>query len=364
MNLNSQKILFFTRTMSLGGTENVVLQLCEIFQPIVKKIVVCSCGGVNTNKLKNMGIKHYSIPDIENKNADTIIKVSRMLKKIITSENITLIHTHHRMAAFYVSFFKLYKKCCFVNTSHNTFMDKKWLTRYAYKNAFMVACGEMVKKNLVDFYKMPSSEIEVICNAVKPFDGNIVKDTLIKELHNQGFFVVGNVGRLSEQKGMEYYIQAIPLVLKRHRNVRFLIIGEGEDREKLEVLARDIGVEDKVFFMGFRTDIQNLMSQIDLVVLSSLREGLPLVPIEAFSVGRTIVATAVDGTVELVEDKYNGLLVEKKDFYELAEKICWMISNKQKMKEMETRAHLLYINKYSYEQFALKYKSFIKRIIK
>ena len=67
MDLGKQNILFFTRTMMLGGTENVVLQLCEVFKPKVNKIVVCSCGGVNVEKLTEMGIRHYQIPDISSK---------------------------------------------------------------------------------------------------------------------------------------------------------------------------------------------------------------------------------------------------------------------------------------------------------
>ena len=67
--LQNQNVLLFARTMGLGGTENVVLQLCEILRPVVNKVVVCSCGGVNEKLLQNMGIKHYTIPDIEKKNS-------------------------------------------------------------------------------------------------------------------------------------------------------------------------------------------------------------------------------------------------------------------------------------------------------
>ena len=67
MRLQDQNVLFFTRTMALGGTENVVLQLCEVFRPLVNRIVVCSSGGINEEKLKAMGIAHYTVPDIEQK---------------------------------------------------------------------------------------------------------------------------------------------------------------------------------------------------------------------------------------------------------------------------------------------------------
>lgn len=97
MKLEDQNILFLTRTMELGGTENVVLQLCEIFKPLVNKVVVCSCGGVNEHKLQEMGIKHYIIPDISEKNPRSIVKTIITIKKIVDKENITLVHSHHRM---------------------------------------------------------------------------------------------------------------------------------------------------------------------------------------------------------------------------------------------------------------------------
>lgn len=81
--LQNQNVLLFTRTMGLGGTENVVLQLCEILKPVVKKVVVCSCGGINEKKLEIMGIQHYTIPDIEQKDLKTITLVLRQVKRII-----------------------------------------------------------------------------------------------------------------------------------------------------------------------------------------------------------------------------------------------------------------------------------------
>ena len=77
----------------------------------------------------------------------------------------------------------------------------------------------------------------VIHNAVKPFDGEVVVDPLIKKLHDDEMFVVGSVGRLSEQKGMEYFIKAIPTVLKSNQKVRFVIAGSGEDETKLRKIS-------------------------------------------------------------------------------------------------------------------------------
>ena len=356
--LSKQNILFFTRTMELGGTENVILQLCETFKPLVNKIVVCSCGGVNEKKLKELNIKHYTIPDIENKNPSCILIVSKMLKKIIKNENITVVHTHHRMAAFYVAFLKIYKKCLFINTSHNTFDNKVKFTRYAYNHANLVACGEMVKKNLVETFGLPEKQVTVIHNAVKPFDDPVKVDPFIKQLHDKGCFVVGNIGRLSEQKGMEYFINAIPTIKLYMNNVKFVIVGTGEDEKKLMNLVTKLELKDDCYFLGYRSDVQNLMSQLDLVVLSSLWEGLPLTPIEAFSVGRTVVATAVDGTVEIVNDGINGYLVSPKNSLEIAEKVVEVLQNKEIKTSFEKAALHTYEGDFSFNQLKNSYKSY------
>lgn len=355
MKLSEQNVLFFTRTMKLGGTENVVLQLCEILKPEVNKIVVCSCGGINVDKLEEMGIKHYQIPDIETKSPKTMIMVSMRLCSIIKKENITMIHTHHRMAAFYVSILGLYKKCTFIATAHNTFYDKKFLTNFAYKNCYVVACGEMVKKNLVDYYGLSDNQVTVIHNAVKTFNGEIIEDPLVKKLHDDGYFVIGNIGRLSEQKGMEYYIKAIPMVVKECPQARFVIAGSGEDESKLKELSKSIGADNDLTFLGYRNDIQNLMRQLDLIVLSSLWEGLPLTPIEAFSVGKTIVATEVDGTPEVVKDGINGLLIDSKSSNQIAEKVIWMVEHPEEKKKMEDNASASYKEEFSMDKFAEGY---------
>ena len=353
--LRKQNILFFTRTMGLGGTENVVLQLCEILKPKVSKIVVCSCGGVNIEKLNDMGIKHYSIPDIETKSPKSMITVSMRLCSIIKKENITVIHTHHRMAAFYVSILGLYKKYTFIATAHNTFHDKKFLTNFVYKNCNVIACGEMVKRNLVDYFGLSDNQVTVIHNAVKPFDGEIILDPLVKKLHDEGCFVIGNIGRLSEQKGMEYYIKAIPMVVRACPLARFVIAGSGEDESKLKELSKSIGADKYLTFFGYRNDIQNLMSQLDLIVLSSLWEGLPLTPIEAFSVEKTIVATAVDGTPEIVKDGINGLLIDSKSSRQIAEKVIWMVEHPEEKKKMEDNASVIYKEEFSMDRFAEEY---------
>ena len=358
MDLSKQNILFFPRTMGLGGTENVVLQLCEIFKPLVNNIVVCSCGGENVKRLEKMGIRHYTIPDIEDKSPSAIFKTANQIRKIVREEKITVIHTHHRMAAFYVAFLRLYRKCAFINTCHGIFADKKFLTKYAYRHAKLIACGNIVKNNLIDYFNIPNMRIKVIQNSVSPFNGIIHEEEVIKRLHKHGCFVVGNISRLSEEKGVNYFICSLPKVIEKHPKTHYVIIGAGNEEEKLRHLTKELKVEEQVHFLGYRTDVQSLMTQVELVVLSSLTEGLPLAPIEAFSVGKTVVATAVGGTLDVVEDKMTGFLVKPKNPEQIAEKVIWMIEHPAEKKLMEQKAQECYRKDYSIERFQHAYLDF------
>ena len=138
--LRKQNVLMITRTMGLGGTENVVLQLCEILSNKVNKIVVCSSGGVHEKRMQKLGIMHYVIPDIASRNPMDILKSCHLIKNIIKREQITIVHSHHRMAALYVELIAP-KNIVKVANAHNTFVDKKKLTQLAYQNTKIVAVG-------------------------------------------------------------------------------------------------------------------------------------------------------------------------------------------------------------------------------
>lgn len=356
MNMAEQNLLFYTRAMGYGGAEKIVLQMCRALKPFVQSITVVSGIGAKVQILDDMGIQFYEIPDFESRSPKVMLKIARTLLKIIKEEHITIIHTHQRMAAFYIAALGLYRKCVFINTSHNTFQDKRLLTAFAYHHANLVACGEKVKKNLMDTYHFPDSRITVIRNAIMPFEEEMKPEPELSKYRENSCFLIGNIGRLTEQKGMEYFLQAIPIITTRYPMARFLIIGTGENEyeEKLKALAEQLGIWEYVKFMGYRADVQNLMSQMDLVVLSSLWEGMPLTPLEAFSVKKTIVATAVDGTVEIIRDGENGYLIPPRNPKAIAEKVIDLIEHPDRRHTMEENGYRTFLTEFSFDVFSQK----------
>jgi len=147
-------------------------------------------------------------------------------------------------------------------------------------------------------------------------------------------FIIGNVGRLEKVKGHKFLIEAFKKVQEERGDsfLKLVIIGEGEEKENLVKYVRELGLGDNIIFTGYRKDIEELMAIMDIFVLSSLREGLPRVLVQAAAVGVPSVAFNVDGVPEIVKDGYNGFLVKPRDVNQLADKIIKYIDNRALIK--------------------------------
>jgi len=153
--------------------------------------------------------------------------------------------------------------------------------------------------------------------------------------------VVGLIGRLSYQKGPEYFIQAAQLILQKEDNVLFLLIGDGKLREKCVKLAARLGISSQIKILGFRDDIPELLQVLDIYVLSSRWEGLGRSLTEALYLAKPTVATSVDGVPELVQNKKTGILVPPANPQALAEGVLYLLNDLDKGKKMAHNAKKL-----------------------
>jgi glycosyltransferase involved in cell wall biosynthesis len=133
--------------------------------------------------------------------------------------------------------------------------------------------------------------------------------------------LVGIVARLVPIKGHHVFLHAAARVLEKRRDVWFAVVGDGELRGELEDLVRHLDLGDRVVFTGFRNDLANVYSALDIVALTSFNEGLPVTIIEAMTAARPVVATDVGGVSELVEEGKTGFLVSEGDSAALADRI-------------------------------------------
>ncbi len=147
-------------------------------------------------------------------------------------------------------------------------------------------------------------------------------------------YVVGSIGRLDVQKGYVYLLEAVPLVLRVAPQALFMLVGDGPLREELEARALSLGISSRVWFAGARDDPERMLAAMDLFVLPSLWEGLPLVILEALAAGKPIVATRTTGTEELVRDGREAVLVPPRDSVALAEAILRLIRSSRLRREL------------------------------
>jgi glycosyltransferase involved in cell wall biosynthesis len=158
------------------------------------------------------------------------------------------------------------------------------------------------------------------------------------------------VGRLEPQKDPACLLDALSLVVPAFPKARLVMVGDGSLRPALERRAASAGLTDRVSFVGFLEDIAACYELAELVLLPSRYEGMPLVAIEAGAAARPIVATAVDGTCEVVEHEHTGLLVPPGDPAALARAICRLLADPERARTMGQAARRRVCEHFSLER--------------
>lgn len=175
--------------------------------------------------------------------------------------------------------------------------------------------------------------------------------------------VIGSVGRLTQQKGYHVLLEAVPAVLQQQPNAYFVIIGTGEHAAALQQQAQTLGITDHVYFTGARSDVEELLSIMDLFVSSSLWEGLPTVILESMAAGVPVLATRVSGSSELVNDGLTGLLVPPGDAAALAMRIIELLNDPNKAKQMSAHAQHFALTHFSIQTIAQAHAQLYQKLV-
>jgi glycosyltransferase involved in cell wall biosynthesis len=165
-------------------------------------------------------------------------------------------------------------------------------------------------------------------------------------------FAVGTAGRLEPVKRLDIFLEAAKQISARDIKVRFVIAGDGRERERLSTLARDLGIGELVLFLGHRDDVFDVLRAFDLLVLSSDHEGLPMVLLEAMALGVVVVARAVGGLPEVIQDDKSGILVHAGDAASLANACAQLLADPARKREMAEAARISVAERYTAEQTA------------
>jgi len=372
------RILYVIENLFFGGGERAFAQIINGLDKKRYEIyVVCLLQGEFAEKIKNSAtILSFNLRD-----RFSLVKIYQ-LAKMIKEKDIQIVHSQGGRADFFARIAaKIAKVPVVISTvamppeGYNVGLLKKGiyvlLDRFSerFVDRFIVV-SEALKERLIKKHKIPSEKIVKICNGVEveEYESRDEDAFKIREEFNisSNVPIVGFIGRLVWQKGLIYFVQAMKKIVSEmlpNREIKFLIVGEGPLRKKLEILVKKLDIRDVVIFAGFRRDVKEVLSSLEILVLPSIREGQPIILLEAMAMGKPIVATNIEGINETVINEVTGILVSPKNPRTLAEAIVYLLEDKKRATEMGRMGKKIVNEKFNIKNKINQYEQLYEAII-
>jgi glycosyltransferase involved in cell wall biosynthesis len=342
---------------SIGGREKYIYDLARMLIEKGNEVKVFTCSDSILKKsfyTKNSLVIDY-LPTLRFPLLEGIYRIPLMFFLRLLKKDFDLIHAHdfHHFTTFISTVAtKIINKPLIV-TEHGypeqvglmkgamSFFDTLFLPRIKNSSRKIIAVSNFIKNELVSKYNIPKKKIEVIYNSIilKEYKE---KSEIFKEKYKLGEDkVILSVGRVIKEKGFQYLIKALPIILKKIKNVKIVIIGPpSQFKNTLVSLAKKIGVENKIVFCGVVSDemLKSALYCSDIVAIPSLYEPFGIVALEAMAYSKPIVASKVGGLMEIIIHNQNGLLVQPENSFQLANAIIRVLEDKNLAKKLGRRA--------------------------
>ncbi|XOB41350.1 MAG: glycosyltransferase [Candidatus Nealsonbacteria bacterium] len=305
---------------------------------------------------------------------DALFKMYKLGKEICEQNEIDIIQAQDPIFTGLVGYFlkRKYNKPLNVCVYGCDPYDKNWLgekklnlilalvSRYIIKNSNGIQVdGSGVLRSLVKKARIPSSKVAYKpmipqdINLFKTTEGTTVRKELLK---NEEEKILLFVGRLTKQKNIPFLLNSYKKILQEFPRVRLVIIGQGEEREKLKNIVRKLKVQDKITWIKEvpYSRIPEYFRAADIFVLSSFYEGFPRVLMEAAMAKKPIVSTNVSGTDDIIIDGRSGFIVPQKNKEEFVRKILFLLQTPEIAREMGRRGQEIMEIKFDPQLIGLK----------
>ena len=325
------RVLHVITNLGIGGAERLVISAANGLPParFEQAICVLTERGPLAAEAEAAGVPVFCIgefPGLRHPQAFArLVLTIRALRP-------TIVHTHLQSANLYGRFAaRLARVPIVVATEHNVYTSKarryvaieRWLARMT--DALVAVSGE-VRQFLSDQLGIAPSAIRLVPNGVAvraPSPERVA--ALRARIGGEGSGIaLGTIASLTAKKGHEFLLRAVAQLRERGVSCTLVLAGDGRERPRLEALTERLGLTGHVHFLGTVPHAADVLAAIDLFVLPSLVEGLPLALLEAMLVGTPVVATSVGGVPEVVKSGVNGVLVQPANETELADAIAML----------------------------------------
>jgi glycosyltransferase involved in cell wall biosynthesis len=332
--LEQVKLLFLTASLNVGGTERVIARLCNTLDSRKYNMSVVSLrqGSGSLVELLPASIRVVNLGASSRIDVQAVSKLVRLLQ----TEQVDIIYTflfHAGLLGRIVG--RLVHVPIILCSERNVISRDRSLRKLALRWTWRLAdhfiCpSEAVRDYLHRDCGADRGRISIIYNGVD-LDEFPYVERHWDNLHDP---VVGCVANLEPKKGYDDWLEAADIMSRSLPRVRFKIIGDGIERDRLQALVRSKALSDRVELLGYRTDVAVQLARMHIYVQSSLYEGMPNAVIEAMATGLPVVATSVGGTPELVIDGVTGFLAPPHRPDVLADKTLSLLQNPGIAKQM------------------------------
>jgi glycosyltransferase involved in cell wall biosynthesis len=350
-----KKILQIINNLDIGGAEQLLVSTLSRFDKTRYRITVCCLEktGPLEVTLRQQGFQVESF-NIRSPFAPVgLFKLYRYIKK----EKFSLVHTHLFKSDFLGGLTaRIAGVPIWISTKHDEGTWMNPLVRFIDRKLSLIIDVIIADSHAVksEAHKrgIPLSQIVVIHPSTIDrndcTEQNIRTDDIKRELNLTPYHhLVGMVGRLHPVKGHDFFLASAKRVLQELPDTMFLVIGRGPLRTHLHNLSQELGLMDRILFIDYHKNLFEILGILDVVVLSSLSEGFPMVVLEAMAMGKPVVATDVGGVSEALEHGVTGILVPPQDSVALAEGILGILKDPKKINSMGQRGKERLLNAFT-----------------
>jgi len=367
-----QTILYFIEVSCPGGAQNVLLNILDgLNRSKYRPIVALLEKGWLEETLRSKG---YEVIIVNSTNKSFDWRLIKDLLSICKKNKVKLIHAHLFDSGIYASIVGLLARTPVAITLHGQ-VDWKKSSYPVIDKIKLIIINSIanhiiyVSENLKKYYE----ELGVkkrkgirIYNGINldQFVPLPKEDIRLSMGFSYSDILMGSVGHVRPWRGYEFLIDAAEMVVKLYPKARFIIVGNTVDENYYQRLVSKVNkkkLQNNILFLGFRTNIREILSALDLFVLPSISEGFSLVTVEAMAAGKPVVGTNSGGPAEIVVDGVTGYLVPPADSGALAEKILVLLKDYCLAESMGKAGHLRAEERFSLERMIDNYHALYEK---
>ncbi|AJP44575.1 glycosyl transferase family 1 [Alteromonas australica] len=329
------RVLHVTFDMRIGGTEMVIKNIIEgsdLAKSPMSIFCIESPIGPWGKSLKAEGVPIEAVK----RKPGFDISIVKTLRRHIIEKEIDVIHCHQYTPWVYGALASIFTKAHVVFTEHGRFYPDKKSYKRKIINPILAQCtskitsiSEATKQALVEFEYLPSNLIYVVYNGIIPKVKDIQnREKLRQELSiSDDTILLGTIARFDPIKNHRMMLHAFKRVTLHNSNVKLVMVGDGDERRNIELLIKELQLENNVILIGYKENASLFIDAMDLFLLSSLSEGTSMTLLEAMVLETPCVVTDAGGNAEIIQHEEVGFVTPNGDADAFSKAIITLIDN-------------------------------------